>query len=197
MAEPAHSQSETWVVFLPGQAITAVNLLTPPLGAMAAASAIGFGVASQMWGFWAGAVAGAFDANLGTKPVETKSLRNPANVDDLKTIIRGKAAPTPARVIDGPVIEAPVVELPAVPKSKPEAEATPAEAVTTSDDLKRISGIGPKLEQVLNGMGIRTYAEIAAWTAEDIARVDDVLNFGGRILRDDWVAQANSLMGKP
>lgn len=70
--------------------------------------------------------------------------------------------------------------------------ATASEIAT--DDLKRISGIGPKLEQVLNAMGIRTYDQIAAWTADDLAKVDDQLKLGGRISRDDWLGQANVLV---
>ncbi|TIW09461.1 MAG: NADH-ubiquinone dehydrogenase, partial [Mesorhizobium sp.] len=57
-------------------------------------------------------------------------------------------------------------------------------------DLKAISGIGPKLEEVLNGLGIWTYGQIAAWTPEEIAWVDDYLSFKGRIERDDWLGQA-------
>jgi NADH-quinone oxidoreductase subunit E len=64
------------------------------------------------------------------------------------------------------------------------------------DDLKKISGVGPKLEQVLNSMGIRTYAQIAGWSADDIARVDGRLKLGGRILRDDWTGQANRFAGE-
>ncbi|MBN9268953.1 MAG: NADH-ubiquinone dehydrogenase, partial [Mesorhizobium sp.] len=60
-------------------------------------------------------------------------------------------------------------------------------------DLKAISGIGPKLEKVLNGLGIWTYAQIAAWTPEEIAWVDDYLSFRGRIARDDWIGQAAAL----
>ena len=194
MAERAHSQSDAWVVFLPGHTVTAVNLLTPPLGAMAAASAIGFGVASQMWGLWAGAVAGAFSANVALKPAGAAPDIS-GDVDELKTIIRGKGAPAPARVVDGSTIEAAVVKEAAAPRTEVVTEAAPAEVV--ADDLKLISGVGPKLEQVLKGMGISTFAAIAAWTEDDIARVDDTLKFGGRILRDDWVGQAKSLMGKP
>jgi NADH-quinone oxidoreductase subunit E len=65
------------------------------------------------------------------------------------------------------------------------------------DDLKAISGIGPKLEVVLNGLGVWTYAQIAAWTKEEIAWVDDYLSFKGRIGRDDWIEQAVKLAGKP
>lgn len=61
------------------------------------------------------------------------------------------------------------------------------------DDLKLISGIGPKLEQVLNGLGVWTYAQIAAWKAEEIAWIDDYLAFAGRIERDEWLEQASTL----
>lgn len=44
-------------------------------------------------------------------------------------------------------------------------------------------------------MGITTYAQVAAFTAEDIARVDEALSFKGRIERDNWVQQATELAG--
>lgn len=61
------------------------------------------------------------------------------------------------------------------------------------DDLKLISGVGPVLEGKLHGLGITRYAQIAAFTPEDISRVDTVLNFRGRIERDQWVRQARAL----
>ncbi|MNL83513.1 NADH dehydrogenase subunit E [compost metagenome] len=48
---------------------------------------------------------------------------------------------------------------------------------------------------MLNGKGIRRFADIAAWSDADVARFDDDLGFGGRILRDDWVKQAKALKG--
>jgi NADH-quinone oxidoreductase subunit E len=72
---------------------------------------------------------------------------------------------------------------------QPKAAARPA----MPDDLKAISGIGPKVEQVLNGFGIWTYAQIAGWTAEEIAWVEDTLGFKGRIGRGGWLAQAAAL----
>ncbi|MBW8910303.1 MAG: NADH-ubiquinone dehydrogenase, partial [Mesorhizobium sp.] len=60
-------------------------------------------------------------------------------------------------------------------------------------DLKAITGIGPKLEKVLNGLGIWTYAQIAAWTPEEIAWVEDYLSLTGRIGRDEWTRQAAAL----
>ncbi|MET1413421.1 50S ribosomal protein L21 [Roseibium sp. HPY-6] len=63
------------------------------------------------------------------------------------------------------------------------------------DDLKKISGVGPVLEKKLNALGITTYEQIVNFSAEDIARVDEVLNFKGRIERDNWVEQAKELAG--
>lgn len=62
-----------------------------------------------------------------------------------------------------------------------------------ADDLKKISGVGPVLEKKLNALGIATFAQIAGFSADDIVRVDDVLNFKGRIERDGWLAQAVEL----
>ena len=68
--------------------------------------------------------------------------------------------------------------------------APPAE----KDDLKLISGIGPVLEGKLNGAGIATYQQIAALTDDEVERLEsEVINFSGRIHRDDWIGQAKTL----
>jgi predicted flap endonuclease-1-like 5' DNA nuclease len=97
---------------------------------------------------------------------------------------------------------------PAEPAPQPEAEpeeAAPSRADGEGkpelldaprgapDDLKRIKGVGPKLEEKLNGLGIFHYSQIAAWGADEIAWVDDQLNFRGRIDRDGWIEQAKTL----
>ncbi|MEM7220036.1 MAG: hypothetical protein AAF515_16845 [Pseudomonadota bacterium] len=62
------------------------------------------------------------------------------------------------------------------------------------DDLKRISGVGPKLERLLNRNGVFYFWQIASWSPADIQIMDDRLEvFKGRIERDDWVEQAGSL----
>jgi NADH-quinone oxidoreductase subunit E len=61
------------------------------------------------------------------------------------------------------------------------------------DNLKLISGIGPKLEQTLHGLGIYHFDQIAAFTPENVAWVDEHLNFKGRIEREDWINQAKNL----
>jgi len=76
-------------------------------------------------------------------------------------------------------------------ESKPKIfHAPPTEG---ADDLKRISGVGPKLEGVLNDLGFYRFDQIAHWTAENIAWVDARLKFKGRIERDDWMSQARLL----
>ena len=65
------------------------------------------------------------------------------------------------------------------------------------DDLRRIRGIGPKIEAQCHQLGIYSYAQIAAWTAEDIAHIDVQLRgFEGRASRDDWVSEAKALMAE-
>src|SRR5271165_1054417 len=60
------------------------------------------------------------------------------------------------------------------------------------DDLKLIFGIGPALEKRLNRFGIYTFWQIANWTSEDIARLDEQLpGFSGRAQRDRWMASAH------
>ena len=62
------------------------------------------------------------------------------------------------------------------------------------DDLKRIKGIGPKLEKLCNSLGFYHFDQIAAWSDEEIAWVDQNLEgFKGRVVRDTWVAQAKEL----
>ena len=88
-------------------------------------------------------------------------------------------APAPATVVE------PVVE--------PVAVAGPvlfAEAPADADDLTALKGIGPKLSAVLNALGVHTFAQIAAWTPDDIVWVEDKLDFRGRVTREKWVEQA-------
>ena len=62
------------------------------------------------------------------------------------------------------------------------------------DDLTRIKGVGPKLSTLLRDLGVTSFAQIAAWTDADIARIDGQLgSFAGRPQRDLWVEQARLL----
>lgn len=62
------------------------------------------------------------------------------------------------------------------------------------DDLKKIRGIGPKLERMLHRLGVYYFWQVAEWQKADIRHVDEKLEvFHGRIERDAWVRQAKSL----
>ena len=64
------------------------------------------------------------------------------------------------------------------------------------DDLTQIKGVGEELVQRLEKIGVIRFEQIANWTDEDIANVDEVLSFKGRIERENWVEQAKSLMAE-
>ncbi len=65
------------------------------------------------------------------------------------------------------------------------------------DDLKLISGVGPFIEEKLNGIGIYTFDQISKFTLEDIETVTQLIQFfPGRIERDNWKDQAEKLKNK-
>lgn len=67
-------------------------------------------------------------------------------------------------------------------------------AIGAADDLEVIKGIGPKLNGVLNGLGVTRFDQIANWTAGDVDKVDDHLGeFQNRIGREEWILQAKLL----
>ena len=61
------------------------------------------------------------------------------------------------------------------------------------DDLKKIKGVGPVLERLLNSVGVTTWAQVAKLTDDEIAALEDELSFKGRISRDNWLEQAEVL----
>ncbi|AXS38970.1 50S ribosomal protein L21 [Breoghania sp. L-A4] len=73
----------------------------------------------------------------------------------------------------------------------PAKEAAPAAA--GGDDLKKLTGLGPAMEKKLNAAGVSTYAQIAAFSADDVARVEDETGLKGRFERDNWIEQAKTL----
>ncbi len=107
------------------------------------------------------------------------------------------------------VAETPAPKAKAKPAPKPEAKVETPPAVAYSDDdkpallsapqgapddLKKIKGVGPKLEKELNEAGVYHYSQIANWTEKEVAWADDnLVSFKGRISRDNWVNQAKEL----
>lgn len=124
-----------------------------------------------------------------------------------KAAIDGIARQQGSAGIDiGAAVEAPVEQTltEAAPEPAPEVvveeeadtpvgEALFAKPEGEPDDLKKISGVGPVLEGKLHDLGITKYAQVAAFTKEQIDMVDERLSFKGRIERDNWIEQAAEL----
>jgi predicted flap endonuclease-1-like 5' DNA nuclease len=111
------------------------------------------------------------------------------------------ANPAPVEIVSEPEPEpvAALVETVAkvAPEPAPASEAIVAEAApaveAVADDLTRMTGIGPKLSVALAELGVTRFAQIAGWTAEDLAEMDTALSLKGRAVREAWVAQAKRL----
>ncbi|KQW30879.1 hypothetical protein ASE36_00825 [Rhizobium sp. Root274] len=125
-------------------------------------------------------------------PVTDPKLKTPATdkkgaAENLK--VKGDAADTarPVKETAAAPVASSAVTLDE--KNRPAGIERPA----TPDDLKMISGVGPKIEATLNGLGIYTFEQIAKWKKAEREWVDSYLKFSGRIERDDWVKQAKAL----
>lgn len=108
-----------------------------------------------------------------------------------------KAAP--AKKAAAPKKEAPKKAAKAEEAAADVAAVKPANLLSEAreggpDDLKKISGVGPKLEGLLHENGVFHFDQVAAWTKEEISYMDDQLSFKGRIERDEWLKQAAELM---
>ena len=156
-------------------------LMAHPAAAVAAATALGFGLSSHIAGMMFGAMQGA-----------ASTLRKSVAAPDQAEI--SKPAPV-ARPQKAALRKAPVSAGETRKPRRPVRRAAAPAAGLANDDLKQISGIGPKLEQVLNGRGIFRFADIAALSKADIERLDSELGLAGRAVRDDWIGQAKALTG--
>ncbi len=63
-----------------------------------------------------------------------------------------------------------------------------------ADDLTLIKGVGPKVSEALNAIGVHHFWQIAGWTPQHVAWLDDAMNLNGRITRGSWVEQAQALL---
>ena len=63
-----------------------------------------------------------------------------------------------------------------------------------ADDLKRIEGVTPKLEQRLNDAGVYHFWQIADLDEQHSAALDRQLRLKGQIAKEDWVGKAKKLV---
>ncbi|RWB30971.1 MAG: NADH-ubiquinone dehydrogenase [Mesorhizobium sp.] len=207
--DPFEKMNQDLTRMMPKEMASAVNLLAHPVAGAAALSALGFGLANHAFGVWIGMLSGAaeasqrlfqpivddFDARAerfsgtGTSSSTKARAATKTLIADAQSFARNVNDIAASGMDDTrSVVDAAAAATGLMPEDfkQPKAMDRPANPA----DLKAISGIGPKLEEVLNGLGIWTYGQIAAWTPEEIAWVDDYLSFKGRIERDDWLGQA-------
>ena len=70
-------------------------------------------------------------------------------------------------------------------------------ATQKADDLKLISGVGPKMEEKLHQLGIYTFEQVSKMTDIEYDLLDSIIDeFPGRAKRDDWAGQASKLKNK-
>ncbi|MEQ9126224.1 MAG: hypothetical protein RIM80_27085 [Alphaproteobacteria bacterium] len=128
--------------------------------------------------------------------IEAERAKLEARLAELEEeVARLRAAPPPEPAAPPPEPEVePEPESPAATDgAEPGAVRPIAKPADGGDDLRRIAGVGPKIEALLHDLGIWRYAQIAALTPEEVAWVDERLTFKGRIEREDWIGQAKAL----
>lgn len=207
--DPFEKMNQDLTRMMPKEIASAVNLLAHPVAGAAAMSALGIGLANHAFGVWMGVLSGAAEASQRLfQPIVDDFDARFERFSETGTSSSTKArAATKTLIAEAQSFARDVNDMAAnsMDDARNVADAAAAAAALMPEDfkqpkamdrpanpadLKAISGIGPKLEEVLNGLGIWTYGQIAAWTPEEIAWVDDYLSFKGRIGRDDWLGQA-------
>ncbi|TIU48663.1 MAG: NADH-quinone oxidoreductase subunit E [Mesorhizobium sp.] len=128
-------------------------------------------------------------------PLHSAANANTA-APEVEKVSKQRNGPT-AKAEPASAFKAPEAKVPAAKPAKPSLEDKnrPAgiDRPAAVDDLKLISGVGPKIEGILHTLGIFTFAQVASWKKAEREWVDGYLSFQGRIDRDNWVAQAKAL----
>ena len=143
----------------------------------------------------AGAAAPALPASAVTDTVAYEHAEDTSGTRAAPDAIREGVSPAEAGVTTtatdtAAALDPAPAEAPAL-VSATKSEQTQSEAPSAApDDLLAIRGLGPLAADVLAGLGVRRYAEIAAWSASDIARVRAALDSAPGPIRDGWIEQA-------
>ena len=79
-------------------------------------------------------------------------------------------------------------------KDKKTKKSAPAKEkkvmASVSDDLKQLSGVGPALEKKLHAAGVKSFDQIAAWSAKDVEAINEKISSKGRVEKEGWIDQA-------
>ena len=146
----------------------------------------------RAWGDTVRAANTSWEAATSMSPTDTQFERNPFGITGLfTTTMPGDSAEA------APKATAPSTKkrAPASSKSRKRQGSTfLEEPIGEPDDLTQIKGVGPKLRDSLNAIGIFHFWQLASLANGDIEKVNERLGFKGRIEREEWVAQARELI---
>lgn len=104
----------------------------------------------------------------------------------------GLGLPYPSRMVTMSAQELEATLLAGAPGAMPSPMPRPK---GKGDNLKAIKGVGPALERWLHQQGIFTFRQIACMSPSELYwMVENLPQFGARVYRENWVAQADQLM---
>jgi len=182
---------------------TSAKIFAEQAAAMAVFTAYGMSVATQMTGMMLGALRGPIQTDEPTKAKtepqpQTEAKGNVVHLRPAETTKPGAIAKAPVKKASAgrsatskPTAAKAETIAPKAEISKPGVKAVAA----SSDDLKKIPGIGPRLEKVLNDRGVARYDDLAGLSKAALKKLDGELGLEGRVMRDDWAGQAKALSG--
>ena len=131
----------------------------------------------------------AKDEPIAEKPSSDKADEKPKAV---ATPAKAAAKPKAAKSATKTAAKSAPKRAPVAADGKPEMLSEPRGG--QGDDLKQIKGVGPKMETMLNTMGVWHFEQVAGWRKKEVEWVDNNLEgFKGRVSRDEWVKQAKVL----
>lgn len=138
---------------------------------MLVALAIGLAAGYVIWGY------GRSDPPRGSNSGTTPARPAPTSKASATKSAASAASPSPKA---GAAEKAPAVTAPS--------------SQGAADDLKRIKGIGPKLEEALKAEGIHRFAQLAALDTDQQRALGERLGtIPDRAIREDWAGQAARL----
>ena len=126
---------------------------------------------------------------VGSGSVEFKFVESvkPKKSADLKT----KAEKSPKKPVKKEAKPVKEVKPEKEVKARKSAPAKEKKVTTTvSDDLKQLSGVGPALEKKLHAAGVKSFEQIAAWSAKDVEAINEKISSKGRVEKEGWIDQA-------
>ena len=107
------------------------------------------------------------------------------------TDIKAKTEKTVKEPVKKEAKPAKTAKPPTETKAKKQSPAKEKNVTTSvSDDLKQLSGVGPALEKKLHAAGVKSFEQIAAWSAEDVEAINEKISSKGRVEKEGWIDQA-------